>query len=242
MMKKILAATTTLCLVGSLTAIASASAATPTSLNGLTGAQIEAVALAQMRAAGSYTMTVTSAISGFTGTSTTSSTLTSGIRHDVVNGQRGEKIFVNGVVYVNLTTALEKIYFGKVIPAFSNKWISFTRGQPYYSLFSTTMAESTLAPILKFRGALTVSPPLTYDAQRVVGISSAASSSTAASGVLETLYVADTPPFLPVALVITAHSSPAAKPIETIVFKDWGARVKVTAPRHFTSSSKFKLP
>ncbi len=242
MKKRILAAITTSCLVGSLTTLTGASGATPTSLKGLTGAQIEAVALAQMRAAGSYMVTVKSAFKGVNATSVTYSTLTSGIRHDVINGQRGERLMANGVVFVNFSTALEKIYFGKIIPTLANKWVAFKRGQPYYSFFASTMTEKTLAPILSLSGVLRVSAPLTYDAQRVVRITPVPKVSSSASGLVEDLYVANTAPFLPVALVIGAHSSTSTKTIETVTFKNWGTKVAVSAPSQSTPSSSFKLP
>ena len=240
MMKRILVAASTIGLL--VTFATGAGAATPTSLSGLTGAQVDALAIAQMRAVGSYTLVVTSTVAGLHATSVTSSTLYSGIRHDDINGQLGEKVFVNGVVYVRFTAPVEKIYFGKVIASLANKWISFTPGQPFYSLFSTTMSESTLAPLLTLRGTLNVSPPLTYDHRHVVAITPAASAATSPSGIAETLYVSNSAPFLPVALVIDSHSSAPSKTLETVTFKNWGVHVTVRAPRHFTASSKFKLP
>ncbi len=242
MKKRIIAVVISSCLVGSLTVLTGTSGATPTSLNGLTGAQIEALALSQMKASGSYTVTVQSVFKGVDATSVTSSTLTSGIRHDVINGQRGERVLVNGVVYVDFPTALEKIYFGKVIPGLADRWVAFTRGQPYYSFFATTMTEPTLAPILSLAGVLSVSAPLTYEAQRVVRVTPDPSPSPSAKGLVEDLYVADTSPFLPVALVIGVHSSASTKTIETATFKNWGAKVTVRAPSHSTPSSAFKLP
>lgn len=241
MMKRILVAATTLGVLGTLVSLTDASATAATSLHGLTGAQVDAMALAQMKSHESYTVVVVSTTPGLRATSETSSTLSSGIRHDDINGQRGERLFVNGVVYVYFTATLEKIYFGKVIAPLTHKWVSFTAGQPYFSLFSTSMSETTMAPLLALKGKLKVSAPLTFDAQRVVRVT-AANSASGASGILKTLYVADTAPFLPVALVINSHSSSSSQILETMTFKNWGTRVTVTAPRHFTASSKFKLP
>lgn len=241
MCKRFTLAVSALGLIATLATFTSASAATPTSLSGLTGAQIDALTLAQMRAQGSYTVVVVSSAPGLNATSVTSSTQTSGIRHDDINGQHGERRFVNGVVYVHFTTALEKIYFGKVVTALTNQWVSFTRGQAYYNVFSTTMTGTTLGPLLRLPGKLNVSAPLTFDARSVVALT-ANSASTSTSGIVETLYVADKAPFLPVALVLKSRSSGSTKLLETITFTNWGTHVSVTAPLHFTSSSKFKLP
>ncbi len=230
--------TAALGLTGALTALSVAGATTPTTLHGLTGAQVDALALAQMRAAGSYTVVITSVTSHLDATSTTSSTLTSGVRHDVINGQPGERVFVGGVAYVRFSTALEKIYFGKVIAPLTGHWVAFHPGQHYFGIFAATMTEATLAPLLKLTGNVTASPPLSFGGQTVVGVTNATSSSS----LVETLYVANTAPHLPVGVIIASRAGGVLKPLETFVFKNWGAHVAISAPAHALPSSNFALP
>ncbi|HEY5121213.1 MAG TPA: hypothetical protein VII84_06525 [Acidimicrobiales bacterium] len=241
-MWKRLAAATAMGLFATFAMFSSAGASSPTSLASLTGAQIDSLALAQMKAEGSYTVVAVSSDSDFNASSVTSSTLTSGIRHDDVNGQRGERLFLHGVAYARFSAGLGKIYFNKSVPTLANRWISLTRGHAYYSAFSSAMIEPTLAPLLVLHGTLSVSAPLTFDARSVVAINGDNTVSSGTTSLTETLFVANTPPFVPVALVLTRHQSGSSKTIEEMTFKNWGLPVTVPAPSHSTPSSQLKFP
>lgn len=228
-----------LLLAGVLGTTVGAGAATTPARRGRTASQVVALALAGLRAAGSYTVTVASTVQNFSATSVTSSTLTSGIRHDVINGQHGERIFAQGVVYVRFTPVLEQLYFAKVIPGLANQWVAFRPGQRYFSVFAATMTGSTLAPLITPSGRLTMSAALTYDGQRVVAVTGTPPTTT---GLLETLYVSDRAPYRPVAVRIDSRTATSTTLAETITFSHWGAHLRVSAPAHSVASSQFTLP
>lgn len=234
MFKKIITTATAMGLLGTICVTTSASASSPISLAGLNGTQINALAIAQLKAAGSYTMIEVSNEPGLVATSVTSSTMTKGIRHDEINGHFGERRFLNGVAYVKFDTGLAQLYFGKTMKGIANKWISFTRTHKDYSIFSNTMTGSSLAPLLVLRGTLHVSGPQTFESQRVVAVSSLHAGSSSSPSFTETFYVASAAPFLPVALVLS--SSTSTKPLVALQFKDWGRPVSVSAPSAATPS------
>jgi hypothetical protein len=240
--KRLVVVATAMGLFATLAMFSSADASSPTSLTGLTGAQIDSLALAQMKAEGSYTVVAVSSDSGFTTSSVTSFTLNSGIRHDDFNGQRGERLFLHGVAYARFSAGLGKIYFNKSVPTLANPWISFARGHAYYSVFSSAMTEPTLARLLVLHGTLSVSAHLTFDARSVVAINGGNTVSSGTTLLTETLFVASTAPIVPVALVLTRHQSDSSKTIEEMTFKNWGLPVTVPAPNHSTPSSQLKFP
>jgi hypothetical protein len=242
MIKRSLAAVTVLSTLATLTSSTTTGASTPSSLNGLTGVQIISLALAQMRTKGSFTVVGVNNEPGLTVTSVTSCTMNSGIRHDDYNGRLGERLFVNGVSYVRFSAGLVKFYFGKNVPSLANRWISFTPGQAQFSVYSLDVTAPTIASMLVLPGTLSVSTPLTFEAQSVVGITAANSLSTGPSGMVETLYVAEHAPYLPVALVLKSHLSGSSKPLTEFTFKNWGLPVTVSAPSHFTPSSQLTIP
>ena len=234
MSKKLLPAGVALSMLGTFSVTTLAGASTPTSLKGMSGAQINAFAISQMKAARSYTMVEVSDEPGLKATSVTTSNLTSGVRHDDINGHFGERRYVHGVAYTKFDAGLVKVYFGKSISSVANHWVSFTSGHKYYSTFANTMTESSLAPLLVLHGSLRVSAPLTLMSHRVVAVSSVHSSSATSPSFSETFYVQNTAPFLPVALVLS--SSASTKPLVELTFKDWGHPVSVAKPADVTPS------
>ena len=236
MNKKIFTTAIALSSLGTLWVTTFAGASTPTSLKGMNGVQIDALAIAQMKVARSYTMVEVSNEPGLIATSVTSSNLSSGVRHDVINGHFGERRYVKGVAYAKFDAGLVKIFFGKSIPSVANHWVSFTPAHKYYSTFANTMTESSLAPLLVLHGPLRVSSPLTFMSQHVVAVTSVRASSTSAPSFSEILYVRNVAPFLPVALSLNSSASP--RPLVELAFKDWGRPLSVSAPANVTPSWK----
>ncbi len=239
-MKRSLVATVVLGLVIVAPAVG-AGATAPTSLSGLTGAQVVAASEAAALAQGAVTRSVTADILGSSLTSLTVTMLRSGIQFGRIKGHKVEAIYLHGVVYVKLDAVAAKTYFGASVTGVANKWISFTKGHTGFAIFDQGLTLPGLLKILGPSGTLSVTGPTTFDSQSVLAVSGNLYGATSSIQGTQTLYVSTTAPFLPVGMVVLSALSGSNRPFETVTFKNWGVQADITRPANFTPSWQTKI-
>ena len=218
--------------------LASVAGATPTSLSGLSGAQIVQVTTKAALAQHAMTRKVSADFLGVTLNSTVTTTLSGGVAFGSVQGHKIETVYLNGVAYVRLDKAAAAIYFGSKGAKLANKWISFTKNHTGYADFSQGMTLPAMCKILSPGGALTVTGPSTVDGQQVLAVAGDLTGQASSTQGTATLYVSTVAPFLPVKLVMFSPLTGTSTPLETIVFKNWGLGTTVVRPSVFTPSWK----
>ena len=146
-MKKSLVGATLLILVG----------AVPTTLIGLSGAQIVAISAKAAVAQDAVTRTVIANLLGSGIHSKTTSTKIGGIQFATVRGHQIDVVYVNSVAYVKMDAYSIKAVFGLTNAKIDNKWISFTSGHNYFAQFSVGLTLPSLVGVLTPGGTLGVS-------------------------------------------------------------------------------------
>lgn len=221
--------------VGALPGAASAG------LQGKSGSQIEAIALAAAKAKGSAHIVESGQFGPSSGTITLDQSRVEGKEVDsgFTSGD-GTILFVKGVVYlkgdatyltgIGLSAAQASTYAGQ--------WISFQRGDTQYTMLAD---DETLVQTLK-DGAPTapLSKPVAarVGGQKVLKAVGGVSSTLTSAGVkgTNTVYVSDAPPYLPVGSVIKGTVGSLNVDVTTTLSK-WGERVSLSVPAHSTPAA-----
>lgn len=219
----------------------SGAAAAPPSLAGLSARQVLAWSVVAMHSAKSVTRISHEKVLTQSVTATTSSTWNAGVQHLDLLGRRGEVVFVHGVVYVRLDAGLVTPEFHSKVAGVANRWVSFTRVSKYYAVFSTGLTLSSLLSKIAPTGVLTMSRPITLNGVNVVAIAGKVATTNSLVKASATLFIATTPPFLPVQETITALVSGVTVSAVTM-FKNWGSPLEIVAPKVFTPSWRISLP
>ena len=214
-------------------------AATPTTLAGLSPRQVLGVSVSAMRVARSVTRISHEFVLARSVTATTLSTGAAALQHVDVLGHRGEIVLVRGVAYVKLDPTLVVDEFHSLVPGVANKWVSFTRRSKYFAGLTTGLTFSSLLNEVPPTGALAMSRPTTLRGVPVVAVTGTAVTTNLKASA--TLFIATSPPFLPVQETVTAQSS--GVPVSAVTeFKNWSSVPVIVAPRIFTPSGKLRLP
>jgi hypothetical protein len=240
-MRKSLTAVAVLSVLGLVPALSSASGATPTTLTGLSARQIMSTAIKASIGQGSATTVVTTSVLGIKVKEVTISGPRSGSGSEVINGHKGEIIYLNGVVYAKFDAFLVNFNYGVKDSAVANKWISITKGHKFYSNLSSGIAFPSVLQEMQPIGTLSASAPQIINGVSAIGVTGNPNPLSGTTSGSETLYVSTAAPFLPVEVTIKAVES-GITVVLTVIPKNWGVPVTVTAPKDFTSISKTKLP
>jgi hypothetical protein len=240
-MKRTLATVIAVCLLGLIPA-SEASAGVPSTLTGLSGAQIVNVSIKDALATGSCTRTAVENVLGTAVTSTTTSTLRTGRQTGRVKGHTIHVVFVDSVVYAKFDAGFVTSAFGKSIRSIVNKWVAFNSRSKYYATFADGMTLPLLAKILVPAGTLSVLAPTTMNGRSVIGVAGWPYGATSAADGIQTLYVSSSAPYLPVRMEVRSALSGSNKPLVDVSFKNWGARVTITHPTNFVPSYATPIP
>jgi hypothetical protein len=240
-MRKSLTAVAVLSMLALVPTLSSAGASTPTTLTGLSAQQIMSTSIKAAIAKKSATTVVTTSVLSIKVKEVTISGPHSGTGSEVIDGHKGEVIYLNGVVYAKFDAYLVNFNYGVKDNAVANKWISITKGRKFYSSLSSGITFPSVLQEMQPVGTLSASAPKIINGVSAIGITGNPSPSSGTTTGSETMYVATTAPFLPVEVLIKAVSS-GITVVLTVIPKNWSVPVSVTAPKVFTSISKTKLP
>jgi hypothetical protein len=240
-MRKSLTAVAVLSVSALVPTLSSAGAATPTTLTGLSAQQIMSASIKAAIAKKSATTVVTTSVLSINVKEVTVSGPQSGSGSEVIDGHKGEVIYLKGVVYAKFDAYLVHFNYGVTDSAVVNKWISITKGHKFYSNLSSGITFPSVLQEMQPIGTLSASAPKTINGVSAIGITGNPSPLSGTTSGSETLYVSTTTPFLPVEVTIKAVES-GITVVLTVIPKNWSVPVSVTAPKVFTSISKTKLP
>ncbi len=239
-LRKHLLTVATCSLLAMPTLASSASAATPTTLAGLSPTQILDTSLAAAASRGSATTIGSTTVLGIHLRETTTSGPRSGYGSETINGHRGAVVFLNGVVYAKLDSYLLKLDYGVSDNAEANKWISVTKASKAYAALAAGIAFPSVLREMRPTGVLTTTPLATVDGVATVGVSGAINPSFGVSTGSQTLEVSDVAPFLPVRVVVTTSEAGASATI-VLTPKNWGEAVTAVAPKVNTPIARTSL-
>ena len=218
----------------------SAGASAPTSLTGLSAPQVLHATLAAASTQRTATFTMVADGPGFSERIVTTSGARSGYRSETINGGRGDEVYANGVVYLRFDRPLMALFFRATDPTVVNRWMSLTKGAPWYYALS---ADVTFPSVLRFMhplGPVTLTGSATINGVLSVGVTGNIDFPQGPTRGRETLYVSTAPPFLPVRMVIHEPSTAVGATI-TLTPKNWAAPIRIVVPRDATSIIRTSL-
>ena len=232
-MKKALTVVTALGVVfaplGAASATTSARTTSPASIAGLSARQIATLSLANARAAGSCTNISHGAAVGLSFSATTHSGAHVAQQTIDFNKSHGTALLIGATAYVRMSAELISLEFGRTAPQLANKWISIARTDKAFAGVTTGMLFSSMIAQVLPSGTLSKSKVVTLDGVKVIALNGGANARLGLSSAKQTLFVAATAPYLPVALDAAGRSQGVPTTL-TVTFSHWGESVHYRAP------------
>ncbi len=217
------------------------SLALPSTLDGLDAAQVTNLSLASARAQGSCTANSLGRATGYSFSASTNAAGRVAQQWIALDGAKGVARLVGGTLYAHLDARMIELQFGVNDPTDANRWIAIPPTNKHFTTLSSGLLFSSVLSQVRPVGPLTMSGVGTLKGQKVVAIGGTANAQLGLSASAETLFVADTAPYLPVEF--TASGRVDGVPTTLLVtFSNWARPFEYSAPVGSIAMSTTKLP
>jgi hypothetical protein len=213
----------------------------PTSLEGLSAAQVASLSLASAHAQGSVISDAVGRATGYSFSESTDSGASVAQQRITLSGASGLMRLVGGTLYANLDARMILLQFGVSAPTDANRWIAITRADKNFATFAAGLLFPSVMAQVRPVGPLTMSGVGNLKGRQVVAIGGTANAQLGLSASAETLFVSATAPYLPVEFTASGRADGVPTTL-TVTFSNWGRQFVFPVPHDSVPISTTSLP